>query len=103
MAVFAYIYHQSFVVPQSVSVEMILDQVLSLHFYNNYFPYYSNKHAKIKEVNVIRGSDNDEPFIGGATSNIHEARTNLEGQACGIDIDPAVVIISHPHNNLCAV
>lgn len=28
MAVFAYIYHQSFVVPQSFSVEMILDQVL---------------------------------------------------------------------------
>lgn len=27
MAVFAYIYHQSFVTPQSVSVEMILDQV----------------------------------------------------------------------------
>ncbi|KAJ7946372.1 Phosphatidate cytidylyltransferase [Quillaja saponaria] len=28
MAVFAYIYHQSFVVPQSFSVEMILDQIL---------------------------------------------------------------------------
>ncbi|KAK4764856.1 hypothetical protein SAY86_025946 [Trapa natans] len=28
MAVFAYIYHQSFVVPQSLSVEMILDQIL---------------------------------------------------------------------------
>lgn len=28
MAVFAYIYHQSFVVPQSYSVEMILDQIL---------------------------------------------------------------------------
>ncbi|KAF7840560.1 phosphatidate cytidylyltransferase 1-like [Senna tora] len=28
MAVFAYIYHQSFVVPQNFSVEMILDQVL---------------------------------------------------------------------------
>ncbi|KAM7530833.1 hypothetical protein LguiB_034243 [Lonicera macranthoides] len=28
MAVFAYIYHQSFVTPQSVSVEMILDQIL---------------------------------------------------------------------------
>lgn len=27
MAVFAYIYHQSFITPQSVSVEMILDQV----------------------------------------------------------------------------
>lgn len=27
MAVFAYIYHQSFVVPQSYSVEMILNQV----------------------------------------------------------------------------
>lgn len=30
MAVFAYIYHQSFVVPQSYSVEMILDQVIVL-------------------------------------------------------------------------
>ncbi|KAL5563524.1 hypothetical protein UlMin_033271 [Ulmus minor] len=28
MAVFAYIYHQSFVVPQSISVEMILNQIL---------------------------------------------------------------------------
>ncbi|CAL0334571.1 unnamed protein product [Lupinus luteus] len=28
MAVFAYIYHQSFVVPQSFSIEMILDQIL---------------------------------------------------------------------------
>ncbi|XAR65721.1 Phosphatidate cytidylyltransferase [Bertholletia excelsa] len=28
MAVFAYIYHQSFVVPQSLSVEMILEQIL---------------------------------------------------------------------------
>ncbi|XP_038972147.1 phosphatidate cytidylyltransferase 1-like isoform X3 [Phoenix dactylifera] len=28
MAVFAYIYHQSFVMPQSFSVEMILDQIL---------------------------------------------------------------------------
>ncbi|KAL3507714.1 hypothetical protein ACH5RR_033096 [Cinchona calisaya] len=28
MAVFAYIYHQSFVVPQSISVETILDQIL---------------------------------------------------------------------------
>ncbi|KAJ8751659.1 hypothetical protein K2173_025818 [Erythroxylum novogranatense] len=29
MAVFAYIYHQSFVVPQSISVEMILEQILT--------------------------------------------------------------------------
>ncbi|GKV01916.1 hypothetical protein SLEP1_g14427 [Rubroshorea leprosula] len=29
MAVFAYIYHQSFIVPQSISVEMILDQILT--------------------------------------------------------------------------
>ncbi|XP_019180451.1 PREDICTED: phosphatidate cytidylyltransferase 1 [Ipomoea nil] len=28
MAVFAYIYHQSFVVPQNLSIEMILDQIL---------------------------------------------------------------------------
>uniref|UniRef100_A0A5B6Z9Z0 Phosphatidate cytidylyltransferase n=1 Tax=Davidia involucrata TaxID=16924 RepID=A0A5B6Z9Z0_DAVIN len=28
MAVFAYIYHQSFVIPQSLSVDMILDQIL---------------------------------------------------------------------------
>lgn len=33
MAVFAYIYHQSFVASQSISVESILDQVGS-------FPYY---------------------------------------------------------------
>ncbi|GLU18189.1 hypothetical protein SLE2022_345020 [Rubroshorea leprosula] len=29
MAVFAYIYHQSFIVPQSISVELILDQILT--------------------------------------------------------------------------
>ncbi|KAK4478168.1 hypothetical protein RD792_017450 [Penstemon davidsonii] len=28
MAVFAYIYHQSFIVPQSLSIEMIMDQIL---------------------------------------------------------------------------
>ncbi|KAL6548340.1 phosphatidate cytidylyltransferase [Orobanche gracilis] len=28
MAVFAYIYHQSFVIPQSLSIEMIMDQIL---------------------------------------------------------------------------
>lgn len=28
MAIFAYIYHQSFIVPQSLSVEMIIDQIL---------------------------------------------------------------------------
>lgn len=30
MAVFAYIYHQSFIVPQNLSIEMILDQVCFL-------------------------------------------------------------------------
>lgn len=35
MAVFAYIYHQSFVVPQSFSVEMILDQVFCLLYYES--------------------------------------------------------------------
>ncbi|MBA0595280.1 hypothetical protein Goarm_008982 [Gossypium armourianum] len=29
MAVFAYIYHQSFVMRQGISVEMILDQILT--------------------------------------------------------------------------
>lgn len=28
MAVFAYIYHQSFIVPQNLSIEMILDQII---------------------------------------------------------------------------
>ncbi|TXG67472.1 hypothetical protein EZV62_008747 [Acer yangbiense] len=31
MAVFAYIYHQSFVVPQSYSVEIIMDEIMSLN------------------------------------------------------------------------
>lgn len=33
MAVFAYIYHQSFVVSQSISVETILDQVQMREIY----------------------------------------------------------------------
>lgn len=37
MAVFAYIYHQSFVVPQNLSVEMILDQVLCWCYFVFYF------------------------------------------------------------------
>ncbi|XP_050238373.1 phosphatidate cytidylyltransferase 1-like [Mercurialis annua] len=40
MAVFAYIYHQSFVVPQSKSVEMMLDQILAnLTFEEQYALY----------------------------------------------------------------
>ena len=30
MAVFAYIYHQSFIIPETLSVEMILEQVVTL-------------------------------------------------------------------------
>lgn len=33
MAVFAYIYHQSFIVAQSVSVGMIFDQVYAIYKY----------------------------------------------------------------------
>ncbi|CAL9760939.1 unnamed protein product [Musa acuminata subsp. burmannicoides] len=40
MAVFAYIYHQSFVMPQSLSVEMILEQILrNLTFEEQQFLY----------------------------------------------------------------
>lgn len=40
MSVFAYIYHQSFVVPQDYSVEMIMDQV---SFHLDVFISDSNK------------------------------------------------------------
>jgi len=63
MAVFAYIYHQSFVVQQSLSVEMILDQVLCL-FYIVYFVFIS-----IDILCLICGttagvvSDIDQPIV----------------------------------------
>lgn len=36
MAVFAYIYHQSFVVAQNISVDTILDQVIFEHLENQF-------------------------------------------------------------------
>ncbi|CAL5405474.1 unnamed protein product [Camellia sinensis] len=51
MAVFAYIYHQSFVIPQSYPVEVLLDQ------------------------------DIKEPYFRGAESTIHEAWGDISGEA----------------------
>lgn len=39
MAVFAYIYHQSFVVPQDYTVEMIMDEVIT--YSHTYMEIYS--------------------------------------------------------------
>lgn len=49
MAVFAYIYHQSFVVPQGFSVEMILDQVKGDHVSASPFsPIYGSKRTHFR-------------------------------------------------------
>ncbi|KAM3356491.1 hypothetical protein P3S68_023205 [Capsicum galapagoense] len=42
MAVFAYIYHQSFVAPQNLSVEMILDQIIMNLSFEEQQVLYSN-------------------------------------------------------------
>lgn len=47
MAVFAYIYLQSFVVSQSLSVETILDQVLCLFCYIYYSVLLFNIYIKV--------------------------------------------------------
>lgn len=41
MAVFAYIYHQSFVVPQSVSVDMLMEQILRSLPYEEQYTLYT--------------------------------------------------------------
>ncbi|XP_061979743.1 phosphatidate cytidylyltransferase 2-like isoform X2 [Populus nigra] len=41
MAVFAYIYHQSFVVPQSVSVDMLMEQILRSLAYEEQYTLYT--------------------------------------------------------------
>lgn len=76
MAVFAYIYHQSFVVPQSLSIEAIMDQV-------------DGTSRKFTELNLWKWVDNNfifhvdinESYIWGATSFIHEAWADHPGEA----------------------
>ncbi|KAF4363291.1 hypothetical protein CsatB_027198 [Cannabis sativa] len=46
MAVFSYIYHQSFIVPQGISVEMILDQILM----NLTFKEQQALYARLKDM-----------------------------------------------------
>ncbi|EEF43784.1 phosphatidate cytidylyltransferase 1 [Ricinus communis] len=54
MAVFAYIYHQSFVVPQSISVEMILDQILANLTFEEQYALYMKLGEMVRERVVGR-------------------------------------------------
>lgn len=69
MAVFAYIYHQSFVVSQSISVETILDQV---QIERNIFFFSSFKFLKTLYFNLwnMHDADSDEPLIGRAADSL---------------------------------
>ncbi|CAN4116549.1 unnamed protein product [Withania somnifera] len=49
MAVFAYIYHQSFVVPQNLSIEMILDQIILNLTFEEQLAVYSKLGQIIQE------------------------------------------------------
>lgn len=60
MAVFAYIYHQSFIVPQSLSIEMIMDQVCT---YNRLQRKYSYCCLLIINENYIGVVDTNEPHV----------------------------------------
>lgn len=90
MAVFAYIYHQSFIVPQSLSVEMIMDQVhiiyvhLSIYmevcvdlwsYLITFFWIYKTR------ICVWCGVDTGKPSIWGAASSVRETWTAYHGEA----------------------
>ena len=83
MAVFSYIYHQSFVVSQSITVESIIDQVRWMsHSFTSLF-------LEVKSVDnwwysFILGTN--ESYIWGATTSFHETWANAARQAV-----PAIV------------
>lgn len=88
MAVFAYIYHQSFITPQSVSVEMILDQVKlwevfhlfpSEHTLYEFFVYYIAS-LDLDTKLVYFAVDIDESQLRGATGIVHKACTDNSGE-----------------------
>ena len=76
MAVFAYIYHQSFVKPQSFSVETIVDQVHSVqHLIRSWLLVFRSWKMSVSGdfTDVIIVVDIDEPCIRGATRTLSEA------------------------------
>ncbi|EEF31177.1 phosphatidate cytidylyltransferase, putative [Ricinus communis] len=75
MAVFAYIYHQSFIVPQDYSVEMILDQAEHSEILIESFEL-----AWTECLNSSGAVDIGEPYIGGAASFVYETRANIPGE-----------------------
>lgn len=68
MAVFAYIYHQSFVVSQSISVETILDQVQMREIYFYILQFFKNS-IYFNLWNML-DADSDEPLIGRAADSV---------------------------------
>lgn len=80
MAVFAYIYHQSFVVPQSFSVEMILEQVSLLFSFQLRMDVTFHFHiACLKDCYPT--VDTDEPYIRGDTRPLPKAWSISTGEA----------------------
>ncbi|KAI8021155.1 Phosphatidate cytidylyltransferase 1 [Camellia lanceoleosa] len=72
MAVFAYIYHQSFVASQSLSVEMILDQILmNLTFEEQRALYtYVCSFSSLCMVEIGHGSFSDNPLLNSVVGHL---------------------------------
>ena len=79
MAVFAYIYHQSFVMPQSLSVEMILEQVWCFH---EFLPLLTPWYAIPNVLNIMQILRNltfeEQQFLYEQLGNIFQARQLLQ-------------------------
>lgn len=79
MAVFAYIYHQSFIVPETLSTEMILEQVC--------LPcplvVYKLMPLDLSWLNCNSDTDIAKPYLRRAAKSIHAARKDLPRKAVG--------------------
>ena len=75
MAVFAYIFHQSFVVAQSISVDTIYDQVVLCSIISVYD--LSLSIWRITYAVYCCFIDTSESHIRGTGSSLHEAGSNL--------------------------
>lgn len=79
MAVFAYIYHQSFVVPQNLSIEMILDQVCFSSSHEHAEKILMKYNSKCWLMFFCNGVDNIEPHIRGTASRVHKTWADHPG------------------------
>lgn len=76
MAVFAYIYHQSFVVPQDYTVEMIINEVMTI---SPCIWKFLNK-KKNQPYYLSCSLDIEQPYFGGAENSVYKVRADISGE-----------------------